>query len=85
MPMTPRATARIVDPAIRTKVSPCADASRRANRCSASTIAGAGGNRKPAITTAIRNLIAPVPASAAIASRLLPTGLSCGAIRASAA
>jgi hypothetical protein len=58
---------------------------RRATRLVAATNAGAGGSRNPAITIAIRNLSVAVPVFATVCSRLLPSGLSCGAIFAAAA
>jgi len=66
MPMTPRDTARMVAPASWTNFLPRSEASLRENVVIALTSKGAGENRKPATTTAIMNLIAPLPAFVAI-------------------
>jgi len=75
----------MVAPASWTNFSPRPEASLRDNNVIASTSEGAGENRKPATTMAIKNLMAPVPAPSAIRSRVLPSGFSCGAILANAA
>ena len=84
-PMTPRDTARMVAPASWTNFSPRPEASLRENSKIALTSEGAGENKKPANTMAIKNLMMPVPAPSANPSRMPPTGFSRGAVLANAA
>ena len=66
IPITPRDTARMVAPASWTNSSPRSEASLRENVLMAFDQRGAGEYRKPAMTIAMKNLMAPVPAPAAI-------------------
>ena len=54
-PITPRATARIVAPAIRTKVSPCSRRQPARESFHRVDQRGAGRNRKPAMMSPMRN------------------------------